>query len=124
MTGNTREPTRQRRRYVVHLMCATDSEWDSRRYVLRIRPWAPGSIQAEMRERTFADECELIATINPLLPSGSDVRDVFGHIEGPNGFYYLLNLSNEEAGQLGWRFQRSDSSSRGSSRKVDVKRTV
>jgi hypothetical protein len=51
----------------------------------------------------FADECELIAVINPLLPNGSDVRDVFEHIETPNGFFYLLRLSDEEAAQLGWR---------------------
>ena len=60
-------------------------------------------LHAEPRERAFADECELIATINPLLPPGSDIRDVFDHIESPNGFYYLLHLRSEEAAQLGWR---------------------
>jgi hypothetical protein len=60
-------------------------------------------LQAEVHERIFADEYALIATINPLLPSGSDVRDVFSHIESPDGFYYILELRGEEAQQLGWR---------------------
>lgn len=55
-----------------------------------------------MRERTFADDNELIATVNPLLPEGSDIRDIFEHIETPNGFYYLLHLSSDEARELGW----------------------
>ena len=49
------------------------------------------------------DEYELIETINPLLPHGSDVRDVLSHIESPDGFIYLLYLSSEEAERLGWR---------------------
>lgn len=49
------------------------------------------------------DEYELIETINPLLPRGSDIRDVLSHIESPDGFLYLLYLSAEEANRLGWR---------------------
>ena len=55
------------------------------------------------RERVFTDEYELIETINPLLPQGSDVRNVISHIESPDGFLYLLYLSSEEANSLGWR---------------------
>jgi hypothetical protein len=40
--------------------------------------------------------------MNPLLPRGSDVRDVLSHIESPDGFLYLLHLSSEEAAHLGW----------------------
>jgi hypothetical protein len=109
-TGQERDPVRQRRRYVVHLLCAFDHEGEGCRYIVRIRPWAARSgMHAESRERVFADDCELIAAINPLLPRGSDVRDVFEHIESPNGFFYLLYLSCEEAGQLGWGHElRSD----------------
>jgi hypothetical protein len=93
-----------RRRYVVHLSCVLGGECERCCYIARIRPWAARTGQhTDTCERTFADECELIAAINPLLPPGSDIRDVFEHIESPNGFYYLLHLSSEEAGQLGWR---------------------
>ena len=96
-------PPPPRRRYLVHLSCVLGGGCERCSYIARIRPWAARSGRhAELRERAFADECELIATINPLLPSGSDVRDVFDHIESPNGFFYLLHLSSEEAGQLGW----------------------
>jgi hypothetical protein len=64
---------------------------------------ACSGLHTEPGERAFGDECELIATINPLLPPGSDVRDGFDHIESPNGFDYLLHLSAEQAGQLGWQ---------------------
>ena len=61
------------------------------------------------RERVFTDECELIETINPLLPRGSDVRDVLTHIESPDGFLYLLHLKSEQPAGLGWRVSgRSD----------------
>ena len=59
-------------------------------------------VRAEIHERAFCDQCELIETVNRLLPRGSDVRDVLGHIESPDGFLYLLHLSSEEAGCLGW----------------------
>jgi len=92
------------RRFIVHLLCALDDSSDNLRYIARIRPWAArGSSRTESLERVFADEYELIEAINPLLPHGSDVRDVFEHIESPNGFFYILRLSSEEAAQLGWR---------------------
>ncbi len=94
----------RRRLFVIHLLSCLDHECQTCRYIARIRPWATRtSNPAVYCERTFADECELIATVNPLLPHGSDVRDVFGHVESPNGFLYLLRLSGAEARQLGWR---------------------
>ena len=57
----------------------------------------------EIRERVFRDECELVEAMNPLLPPGSDLRDVLGHIECNDGFFYLLHLTAEQAQQLGWR---------------------
>ena len=102
--GSKHDPLPRRRRYLVHLLCVHDGECESCRYLARIRPWAArNAVPPETLERAFSDECELIATINPLLSRGSDVRDVFGHIESPKGFYYLLHLSSEEAAQLGWR---------------------
>lgn len=102
--GHQHDPAPRRRLYVVHLLSGLDHECQECRYIARLRPWAARtSSQVRNSERTFADECELIATINPLLPRGSDVRDVFGHIESPNGFLYLLRLSGAEARQLGWR---------------------
>ncbi len=93
-----------RRRYLVHLSCVPGLGHERCGYIARIHPWAGrNDLPAEARERAFEDECELIATINPLLSSGSDIRDVFDHIESPRGFYYLLRLSSEEAAQLGWR---------------------
>lgn len=93
-----------RRLYVVHLLSAVDQSYGTYRYIARIRPWLARNKKLGVTcERAFADECELIAAINPLLPHGSDVRDVFGHIESPNGFLYLLRLNGEEARQLGWR---------------------
>src|SRR3954452_11500819 len=91
-----------RRRYVVHLLCVREDNCPCR-YTARIRPWASRAVvQAQLYERVFTDECALIATINPLLPSGSDVRDVFSHIESPDGFFYILYLSGDEARLLGW----------------------
>jgi hypothetical protein len=93
-----------RRRYMVHLSCAQEEGSNACRYIARIQPWAArNSFRPEARKRSFADECELIETINPLLPPGSDVRDVLSHIEGPDGFLYLLHLNLEEAGRLGWQ---------------------
>ena len=92
-----------RRRYLVHLLSVTDPEGDGCRYIARIRPWTGQHAHAaKVCERGFADDSDLIATINPLLPEGSDVRDVFGHIETQTGFYYLLRLSKDEARGLGW----------------------
>jgi hypothetical protein len=73
------------------------------RYVARIQLWkARSSVQAKTQERVFTDEYELIETINPLLPQGSDVRNIISNIENPDGFLYLLYLNSEEAGSLGW----------------------
>ena len=94
----------RRRRYVVYLFCAHDETNRACGYIARIQPWAARmSARAETRERVFTDECELIETINPLLPGGSDVRDVLSHIESPDGFLYLLYLNSEQAARLGWR---------------------
>ncbi len=98
------ELARHKRRYLVHLLCAYNENSGACTYVVRIRPWAArGSAHTQVHERAFADECELIETINPLLPRGSDVRDVLSHIEAPDGFLYLLQLSSDEAAHLGWR---------------------
>lgn len=101
--GQKLDPVPARRRYLVHLLCIFDREYEGGRYIARISPWAARSgFRSETCERAFADECDLIATVNPLLPRGSDVRDVFEHIESQNGFYYLLQLSGAEAARLGW----------------------
>jgi len=55
------------------------------------------------REHDFGDEFELVEAVNPLLPEGSDVRDVLAHIESQEGFLYLLHLTAEQAARLGWR---------------------
>lgn len=102
--GQKRAAAPSGRRFLVHLLYVLEGSSDQFRYIARIRPWASrSSSRTGTRERVFADECELIEVINPLLPHGSDVRDVFKHIESPNGFFYLLRLSSEEAAQLGWR---------------------
>ena len=93
-------PAAPRRRYLVHLSCVVEEQSEGCRYVVRIRPAAARTGLFGRRE--FRDDCELIAAINPVLPPGSDVRDVFGHIENPNGFFYLLWLSDDQAEQLGW----------------------
>lgn len=89
---------------MVHLCCLHDEDYRGCRYVARIKLWtARSSVIATTRERVFTDEYELIETINPLLPHGSDVRNVISNIETPDGFLYLLYLSAEEAANLGWR---------------------
>jgi len=50
--------------------------------------------------RFFSDASELIATINPLLPGRSDVRDVLSHIESKEGFLYLIDLTSEQVSSL------------------------
>lgn len=93
----------RRRRYVLHLSCDTGDGHKPCQYIARIRPLGTRPArQAEVNEHFFPDERALIATINPLLPSGSDVRDVFSHVESPDGFFYILCLSGEEARLLGW----------------------
>jgi len=74
------------------------------RYIANVQLWTVrNSAHAKTKQYAFVDEYELIETINPLLPHGSDVRDVLSHIESPDGFLYLLYLSSEEAASLGWR---------------------
>ncbi len=98
------DATSPRRRYLLHLSCVHSVGCEHCSYVARIRPFAARSgVQARPCKRAFADDCDLIAAINHLLPPGSDIRDVFDHIESPNGFYYLLNLNSQEAAELGWR---------------------
>lgn len=105
MSQNLRklDHTPRRRRFLIHLSCAQESG-KSRRYIARIELWkSRRTTPKERHKRLFADECALTQAMNPLLPSGSDVRDVLGHIECNDGFFYLLNLTSEEAGSLGWR---------------------
>lgn len=92
------------RRYLVHLSCVPEETTGSFRYLMRIRPWAPRSSAPHFqpRERLFEDEYELMRALNPLLPGGSDVRNVLSHIESPEGFLYLLHLKPEQAQTLGW----------------------
>jgi hypothetical protein len=92
------------RRYLIHIFCAPGHQPGERRYILRIQPWTPRrSPRAQAHERLFEDESELIDAVNPVLPSGSDIRHVLSHIESPEGFLYLLHLDAEQAGTLGWR---------------------
>ena len=98
------DPEPRRRRYLIHLCSTYDEGSHACRYAARIQPWkGHSSVLAKTQERVFTDEYELIETINPLLPRGSDVRNVLSHIENPDGFLYLLYLSSEEANSLGWR---------------------
>ena len=100
--GQKRNSAPHRRRYLIHLFCVR--EQSKCRYVARIQLWAARmSARPETHERAFTDQCEFVETINRLLPRGSDVRDILSHIESPEGFLYLLHLSSEEAGRLGWQ---------------------
>ena len=93
-----------RRRYLVHLFCAHDERDNGCRYMACIQLWSARTIaRTESRERVFNNESELIETVNPMLPRGSDVRDVLSHIESSEGFFYLLRLDPKEAALLGWR---------------------
>lgn len=94
----------RKRRYLVHVCCKYDESNSACRYIASIRLWSVRSgAQPKPQERIFVDEYELIETINPLLPQGSDIRNVLSHIESPDGFLYLLYLNPEEAERLGWR---------------------
>jgi len=98
------DPEPRRRRYLIHLCRTYDESSHAYCYTARVKLWkARSSVHAKTRERVFADEYELIEAINPLLPQGSDVRNVISHIENPDGFLYLLYLSSEEVNSLGWR---------------------
>jgi hypothetical protein len=91
------------RRYLIHLVCAFEAGSESRHYVVKIQPWTSRpNEQAGMCERFFRDEYELVEAVNPLLPYGSDVRDILGHIECSEGFFYVLHLVAEQARNLGW----------------------
>lgn len=104
MPGRRSHPPSGTRRYLIHLYCAQGDNAGERPYVLRIRPWTPGSSRrAQPQERLFADEWELIQAVNPVLPLGSDVRHVLSYIESAEGFLYLLYLTSEQASTLGWR---------------------
>ena len=106
-----RTPTRKSygpsgtRRYLVHLCSALEEATGRCRYLMRIQPWTPRGSAHSVRaqERLFEDEDEVVQAVNPLLPTGSDVRNVFSHIESPEGFLYLLQLNPEQAWTLGWR---------------------
>lgn len=93
------------RRYLVHLSCVPEETTGNFRYLMRIRPWTPRSNARHLlpQERLFEDEYELMRAVNPLLPGGSDVRNVLSYIESPEGFLYLLHLNPEQAQTLGWR---------------------
>jgi hypothetical protein len=99
-------PGERRRRYLVHLIASQDESTGGRRYIARVRLWsARPNPRAKTTEHDFADECELIEVLNPLLPKGSDVRDVLGCVESLEGFLYLLQLSQTQAASLGWTYE-------------------
>ena len=91
-----------RRRYLIHLSCAFEASEGTRHYLVRVVPWTSRlTTQCAVRECTFKDEVALAEAINPLLSCGSDVRDVLGHIESEEGFFYLVRLTPEEAETIG-----------------------
>ena len=93
----------RRRRFLVQLLCMRDAKGVVTQFITRVHPWTSRAGQyPEIRERVFADECDFIETVNSVLPHGSDVRNIFSHIESPEGFYYLLQLGEAEARLLGW----------------------
>ena len=93
-----------RRRYLIHISMVHSTEASSQEYQVCIEPWAARRSKcSEQSTLHFRDECELIQTLNPLLPCGSDVRDVLAHVESTGGFFYLVELSAEQARQLGWK---------------------
>jgi hypothetical protein len=94
----------RRHRFLLHLFGVREGDGEDCKYTATIRLWAArGGSRSEMHERAFKDENDLIRTVNPLLENGSDVRDVLSHIESPDGFFYLLHLTAEEACKFGWR---------------------
>jgi hypothetical protein len=94
----------RRHRFLLHLFGTRQGGGSECRYTATIRLWAArGSSRLAIHERAFSDEDDLIRTVNPLLENGSDVRDVLSHIESPDGFFYLLHLTAEEACKFGWR---------------------
>ncbi len=96
------ESRNSKRRYLVHLSATRDETSGLHHYTARIRPWSTRNDRyPAFGERYFADECALVEILNPLLPVGSDIRNVLGHIESAGGFLYLLTLSDQEAAILG-----------------------
>lgn len=94
----------RRHRFLLHLFGTREGGGEECRYTATIRLWAArGSSRWGTHERAFSGEYDLIRTVNPLLENGSDVRDVLSHIESPDGFFYLLHLTAEEACKFGWR---------------------
>jgi hypothetical protein len=94
----------RRHRFLLHLFGTRKGDGEDWTYTATIRLWAGRSSgRSAIHERSFKDENDLIRTVNPLLANGSDVRDVLNHIESPDGFFYLLNLTVEEACKFGWR---------------------
>jgi hypothetical protein len=90
-----------RRRYLVRLSCVPNESIGTCHYIARIQSWAARmNRDAEVHQRVFNDECEFIETINSLLPHGSDVRNIFSLIESPDGFIYLLQLTDDQASTL------------------------
>jgi len=76
----------------------------SQGYVVCIGPWAARRSKCnDQGSLHLPDECALIQAVNPLLPCGLDVRDVLGHVESKGGFFYLIDLTTEQARQLGWK---------------------
>lgn len=90
----------------MQLASSQDESTGGRRYTARVRLWsARPNPRAKTTEHNFADECELIEALNPLLPKGSDVRDVLGYVESPEGFLYLLQLTQAQVASLGWTYE-------------------
>lgn len=91
-------PAARRHRFLLHLLAAREGDNEDFKYTATIRLWAArGGSRWKNHERAFKDENDLIRTVNPLLENGSDVRDVLSHIESPDGFFYLLRFTAEEA---------------------------
>jgi hypothetical protein len=94
----------RRHRFLLHLFGSREGSGEKCRYTATIRLWAArGRGRSGIHERLFSDEDDLIRTVNPLLENGSDVRDVLSHIESPDGFFYLLHITADEACKFGWR---------------------
>jgi hypothetical protein len=93
-----------RRRYLIHISMERSADGSSQEYLVCVEPWAARRGKcSEKGALHFGDECALIQAVNPLLPCGSDVRDVLGHVESKGGFFYLIDLTTEQAKQLGWK---------------------
>lgn len=93
-----------RRRYLIHISMVRMADNSSQEYLVCVEPWAARRSKcSEQNTVHFSDECALIEAVNPLLPSGSDVRDVLGHVESKGGFFYLVELTATQARKLAGR---------------------